>query len=158
MRISSNRPDNDSDNPFSNNTRLLPRINTLILRSWKVSSSHSFFTTSLQLDIFCISSMTRMILSQPLFSFRLRVAAQQLEIHALFVAGTLSAEKNWYGIVTSLRTCLTTVDFPICLAPIMTWINLLCSSSLLLILWYSAFLYIVLHFTQYNDNIYSVQI
>ena len=79
---------------FSSKTLLLPRRSTFILLSLKVSASHSFFTTSLQLAIFCISSMTSTTQSHPLFSFRLRTAAQQFDIHAEFVAGTLSAEKN----------------------------------------------------------------
>jgi hypothetical protein len=36
-----------------------------------------------------------MALSQALFFCRLRIAAQQFDIQAWFVAGTLSAEKNW---------------------------------------------------------------
>lgn len=58
----------------------------------------------------------------------------------------------------SLSTCFTTVDFPICRAPITTWINLRSSSSRALILWYSVFLYISSHFTQWSAYFYAVQI
>lgn len=68
----------------------------------------------------------------------------------------LSAEKNWQGTSRSWRTCLTTVDLPIWRGPITTWMNFLGSFSLFVIVWYSARLYISLHFTQQDEYFYSV--
>ena len=89
-----------------------PRITTFILISKRVSSSHSFFTASLQLSNLCTSSMTSRN-SGALAAFILARAVAHISlIQKVFVLGTLSALTDKKGMSVSCSTCLTIVDLP----------------------------------------------
>ena len=145
MCIVSYLPARDSVSPSFSKRRDEPSSTTFMSVSLNVSISHSLFIASLQLSILCTSSMTRMYSWSLLNTILARTDSHTSFIHVLLSGLTLSAVTYSYGMVMSVSTCFTIVDFPTCRGPEITCILVRFSSSLSFRILYSGFLNMVFY-------------
>ena len=116
-RINSKRPASDSVMPRLSRRRLLPSSITFMFNRQRLSSSHSRFTTSLQLSIFCTSSITNRRSCSLRICIVARADSHTRWIQSLSLGSTASATSKEYGMEILSSTWPTSVVFPTCLGP-----------------------------------------